>query len=113
MPGTPVRYRVQPMNLLPLEVLPGWPQPEPVSDTFLMLLMVIGPLAFGVIVALLYFGPKLARERRELLERRTRVLACRLDRELGRRPLPPTASRTAGLPHRRPTVLVRNFASSP
>lgn len=53
------------MNLLPLEVLPGWPQPEPVSDTFLMLLMVIGPLAFGVIVALLYFGPKLARERRE------------------------------------------------
>ncbi len=65
MPGTPVRYRVQPMNLLPLEVLPGWPQPEPVSDTFLMLLMVIGPLAFGVIVALLYFGPKLARERRE------------------------------------------------
>lgn len=53
------------MNLLPLEVLPGWPQPEPVSDTFLMLLMVIGPLAFGVIVALLHFGPKLARERRE------------------------------------------------
>ncbi|GAA4908204.1 hypothetical protein H5392_11105 [Tessaracoccus sp. MC1865] len=53
------------MNLLPLEVLPGWPQPEPVSDMLLMFLMVLGPLGFGVIVALLYFGPKLARERRE------------------------------------------------
>lgn len=53
------------MNLLPLEVLPGWPQPEPVSDAFLLFLMVLGPLAFGVIVTLLYFGPKLARERRE------------------------------------------------
>lgn len=53
------------MNLLPLEVLPGWPQPEPVSDTFLLFLMVVGPLAFGLIVTLLYFGPKLARERRE------------------------------------------------
>lgn len=53
------------MNLLPLEVLPGWPQPEPVSDVFLLFLMVIGPLAFGLVVTLLYFGPKLARERRE------------------------------------------------
>lgn len=53
------------MNLLPLEVLPGWPQPEPVSDALLLFLMVIGPLGFGLIVTLLYFGPKLARERRE------------------------------------------------
>lgn len=53
------------MNLLPLEVLPGWPQPEPVSDMFLLFLMVLGPLGFGLIVTALYFGPKLARERRE------------------------------------------------
>lgn len=49
------------MNLLPLEVLPGWPQPEPVSDLTLLLLTVIGPLAFGAIITLLAFGPKLAR----------------------------------------------------
>ena len=53
------------MNLLPLEVLPGWPQPEPVSDAFLFFLMVLAPIGFALIVTLLYFGPKLARERRE------------------------------------------------
>ncbi|MDO5677801.1 MAG: hypothetical protein Q4G35_09895 [Propionibacteriaceae bacterium] len=53
------------MNLLPLEVLPGWPQPEPVSDFFLFLLMIGGPVAFTILVAAIYLGPKLARERRE------------------------------------------------
>lgn len=53
------------MNLLPLEVLPGWPQPEPVSDAFFFMLFVLLPLAFGLVVTAIYFGPKLARERRE------------------------------------------------
>lgn len=53
------------MILLPLEVLPGWPQPEPVSDMFLLWLMILGPLLFGLIVTALYFGPQLVRERRE------------------------------------------------
>lgn len=46
------------MNLLPLEVLPGWPEPEPASDLWLLMLTVIGPLAFTAIVALLCFAPK-------------------------------------------------------
>ena len=53
------------MILLPLEVLPGWPQPEPASDLTLLMLTVILPLAFGSIVTLLAFGPKLARRQRE------------------------------------------------
>ena len=53
------------MILLPLEVLPGWPQPEPASDLTLLMLTVIGPFAFGAVVTLLVFGPKLARRHRE------------------------------------------------
>ena len=53
------------MNLLPLEVLPGWPQPEPVSDLALVMLTIVGPLALGAVIALLAFGPKLARRQRD------------------------------------------------
>lgn len=53
------------MMLLPLEVLPGWPQPEPTSDLTLLMLMVIGPLAVGALITLLAFGPKLARRQRQ------------------------------------------------
>ncbi len=53
------------MNLLPLEVLPGWPQPEPVSDLTLILLTIVGPLAFGAVITLLAFGPRLARRQAE------------------------------------------------
>lgn len=49
------------MNLLPLEVLPGWPEPAPVSDLHLWLLLFIGPMAFGLIVTLIAFAPRLAR----------------------------------------------------
>jgi len=53
------------MNLLPLEVLPGWPQPEPFSDLHMWLLMLIGPLALGALVTLIAFAPKLARGDRD------------------------------------------------
>lgn len=49
------------MNLLPLEVLPGWPEPAPFTDLHMWLLMIIGPIAFSLLVALLVFAPKLAR----------------------------------------------------
>ena len=47
------------MSMLPLEVLPGWPAAEPVSTMHLLLLTVVGPLAFGGVVALLFFMRKL------------------------------------------------------
>ena len=47
--------------LLPLETLPGWPEAPAVSSTHMILLMVIAPLACGVIVALLAFTPALGR----------------------------------------------------
>ncbi len=53
------------MNLLPLEALPGWPEPTHYSDLYMWLLMVIGPLAFGAIVTLLAFAPQLARGSRK------------------------------------------------
>ena len=42
------------MSMLPLEVLPGWPAAEPVSTMHLLLLTVVGPLAFGGVVALVF-----------------------------------------------------------
>lgn len=53
------------MTLLPLEVLPGWPEPAPTSDLHLLLLMVLGPLAFGLIVTALAFAPRWVRKDRE------------------------------------------------
>lgn len=49
------------MILLPLEVLPGWPQPEPVSDLALVMLTIVGPLALGAVITLLAFAPRFAR----------------------------------------------------
>lgn len=53
------------MNLLPLEVLPGWPEPASVSDLHMWLLMVIGPLAFAAVVTLITFAPRLARSAKD------------------------------------------------
>ncbi|WGT46358.1 hypothetical protein [Tessaracoccus lacteus] len=50
------------MSMLPLEVFPGWPTPEPTSSLFMVLLTIVGPLAFGAVLALLAFAPKLRRE---------------------------------------------------
>lgn len=47
--------------LLPLETLPGWPEAPEVSAASQLMLMVIGPLAVAVIVAILTFTPKLSR----------------------------------------------------
>ena len=51
------------MNLL--DVLPGWPEAEVLSDLSMFLLLFGAPIAFAVIVALLVFGPKYARRGRE------------------------------------------------
>ncbi|MFT3889443.1 MAG: hypothetical protein QM713_14950 [Arachnia sp.] len=47
------------MSMLPLEVLPGWPEPEPVSNLTVLLLTIVGPIGFGLIVALIVFAPRL------------------------------------------------------
>lgn len=62
------------MNLLPLEVLPGWPEPAPISDLHMWLLMVIGPIAFGLVVTLIAFAPQLARGGREKTDVESREL---------------------------------------
>jgi hypothetical protein len=41
-------------------VLPGWPEPaHPITGLHLVLLCVIGPLAFGALVAAIAFAPSL------------------------------------------------------
>ena len=53
--------------LLPLETLPGWPEAPAVSATHMLFLMLIAPLAIGVIIAVVSFTPALGRRfRREL-----------------------------------------------
>lgn len=52
------------MIFLPLETLPGWPEAPEVSAAFYWLLLIIGPLALGVVVALLTWTPKLSRAAR-------------------------------------------------
>lgn len=51
--------------LLPLKVLPGWPEPEPVSRLFLVMLCLVGPLALGVVVAAIGATPTMLRRGRE------------------------------------------------
>ncbi len=52
------------MLMLPLETLPGWPEaPEP-SLLLMLMLTIIGPLAVGVVVTAIFFGPQLARQAR-------------------------------------------------
>ena len=62
------------MNLLPLEVLPGWPEPAPTSDLHMWLLMLIAPLAVVGVITLIGFAPKLARANRETTEAEGREL---------------------------------------
>lgn len=49
------------MTWLPLETLPGWPKADPVSDSWMILLLFVLPLAAGALIALLAFAPTLAR----------------------------------------------------
>jgi len=51
--------------LLPLKVLPGWPEPEPVSRLFLVVLCVLGPLTLGAVIAAIANAPRLMRRGRE------------------------------------------------
>lgn len=46
--------------MLTLETLPGWPEATELSTSFMLLLMIVGPLALGALVTLLCFAPKLA-----------------------------------------------------
>lgn len=46
---------------LPLETLPGWPEADPVSNSWMLLLLFGLPLATGVVIALLTFAPTLAK----------------------------------------------------
>lgn len=48
------------MILLPLEVFPGWPTPEPTSAVFMVLLTIVAPVACVALIALLAFARKLA-----------------------------------------------------
>lgn len=52
------------ISQLPLETLPGWPEAPEVSDAWMWLLMVIGPLLVTVVVTLLGFAPSLAKRDR-------------------------------------------------
>ncbi len=47
--------------LLPLETLPGWPEAPEASGFSMVMLMLIGPLLVGVVVALITFTPTLSR----------------------------------------------------
>lgn len=47
--------------MLPLETLPGWPEAPEVSTAHMMLLLIIGPLAVGLVISLLAFTPALGR----------------------------------------------------
>lgn len=54
------------MIFLPLETtLPGWPEAPEMSTAFYWLLMIIGPLALGAVIALLTWAPRLARAARK------------------------------------------------
>lgn len=43
-----------------LETLPGWPEAQESSVGFLLMLMIIGPLLVGLVVAAIGWTPKLA-----------------------------------------------------
>ncbi|MGA4669543.1 hypothetical protein ACPCG0_07060 [Propionibacteriaceae bacterium Y1923] len=49
---------------LPLEVLPGWPEPEPVSTLHLLWLTLLGPLAALIVIAAIGWTPRLMRKAR-------------------------------------------------
>ncbi|MCT1459767.1 hypothetical protein M3G03_09485 [Aestuariimicrobium sp. p3-SID1156] len=45
--------------LTTLEVLPGWPEPTPVSTMHLLLLCLFGPLLVGLVITAITWAPKL------------------------------------------------------
>ena len=49
---------------LPLEVLPGWPVPEPVSTLHILMLTLLGPLAALLVLAAIGWTPRLMRKAR-------------------------------------------------
>lgn len=72
--------------LLPLETLPGWPEAPEVSLSHMLMLMYVGPLAVGVIVALIAFTPALGRRFRGELAADTPHAAEHPALEAGTRP---------------------------
>lgn len=52
-------------SLTPLTVFSGWPQPEPVSHLHLLLVCVLGPLALGLVIAMIGWTPRLMRRTRD------------------------------------------------
>lgn len=50
--------------VLPLEVLPGWPDPEPLSTVHLLAITVLGPLAVGLVIAAITWAPRLMKRSR-------------------------------------------------
>jgi hypothetical protein len=47
-----------------LRVLPGWPEPQPVSDLHLLLLTVLGPLTLGLVFAAIAWAPRMMKRNR-------------------------------------------------
>ncbi|CAI9407780.1 MULTISPECIES: hypothetical protein [Aestuariimicrobium] len=47
-----------------LRVLPGWPEPQPVSDLHLLLITVLGPLTFGLVIAAIAWAPRMMKRNR-------------------------------------------------
>lgn len=49
---------------LPLEVFPGWPQPESMSTIHIVLLTVLGPLSALLLIVAIGWTPRLMRKAR-------------------------------------------------
>ncbi|MGJ6981472.1 hypothetical protein ACSDQ9_13240 [Aestuariimicrobium soli] len=47
-----------------LRVLPGWPEPTPVSDLHLIALVILGPLAFGLVISAIAWAPRMMKRNR-------------------------------------------------
>ena len=50
---------------LPLEVLPGWETPDALTGMEYLLLCVLGPLAVGLVIAVIGWTPKLMKRGRD------------------------------------------------
>lgn len=51
--------------LMTLEVLPGWETPTPVSTLHYLLICLLGPLAVGLVITAIAWGPKMMDRNRE------------------------------------------------